>query len=131
MVTFFLERPYPSCHLGGPSSIAGNEQLKESYIRIAHSSRIHLRTYSHLEQVGIYHPPTQGHTHDSDRRITGHILWRYRFCRITFHPEAAIFEYSSKGFWWPQPSDNPPKEWAMRSEDLRNEQCTFLLKKCL
>lgn len=46
-------------------------------------------------------------------------------------PEAAIFEYSSKGFWWPQPSDNPPKEWAMRSEDLRNEQCTFLLKKCL
>lgn len=43
-------------------------------------------------------------------------------------PEAVTFEYSSKGFWWPQPVDNPPQEWKSRADDLANEECKFLLK---
>lgn len=42
-------------------------------------------------------------------------------------PDAAIFEYTSKGFWWPQPSENPPKAWNSRVEDLMHEKCKFLL----
>jgi hypothetical protein len=42
-------------------------------------------------------------------------------------PEAVTFEYSSKGFWWPQPMDNPPEEWISRAEDLSHEECKFLL----
>ena len=42
-------------------------------------------------------------------------------------PEAVKFEYSSKGFWWPQPAENPPKEWQSRAEDLADERCKFLL----
>ena len=43
-------------------------------------------------------------------------------------PEAATFEYSSKGFWWPQPTDNPPQAWKSRAEDLAHEEYKFLLK---
>ena len=43
-------------------------------------------------------------------------------------PDKAIITYSSNGFWWPQPEDNPPKEWAQRVEDLKAERCTILLK---
>ncbi|MBR5541327.1 MAG: metallophosphoesterase [Bacteroides sp.] len=43
-------------------------------------------------------------------------------------PEAVTFEYSSKGFWWPQPLDNPPQAWLSRAEDLSHEDCKFLLK---
>lgn len=42
-------------------------------------------------------------------------------------PEAVTFEYSSKGFWWPQPVDNPPQEWISRADDLVHEECKFLL----
>lgn len=42
-------------------------------------------------------------------------------------PEAVTFEYSSKGFWWPQPKENPPAEWQSRAEDLADEKCKFLL----
>lgn len=42
-------------------------------------------------------------------------------------PEAVTFEYSSKGFWWPQPKENPPAEWQSRAEDLACERCKFLL----
>lgn len=43
-------------------------------------------------------------------------------------PKAATFEYSSKGFWWPQPMENPPKEWKRRTEDLAHEECKFILE---
>ena len=42
-------------------------------------------------------------------------------------PEAVTFEYSSKGFWWPQPKENPPAEWQSRAEDLACERYKFLL----
>jgi metallophosphoesterase superfamily enzyme len=42
-------------------------------------------------------------------------------------PEAVEFEYTSKGFWWPQPAENPPAEWQSRAEDLADERCKFLL----
>ncbi|MBR7097722.1 MAG: metallophosphoesterase [Alistipes sp.] len=42
-------------------------------------------------------------------------------------PEAVTFEFSSKGFWWPQPKENPPAEWQSRAEDLACEKCKFLL----
>ena len=42
-------------------------------------------------------------------------------------PQAVEFEYSSKGFWWPQPKENPPAEWQCRAEDLACEKCKFLL----
>lgn len=42
-------------------------------------------------------------------------------------PEEVTFEYSSKGFWWPQPADNPPQAWKSRAEDLAHEEYKFLL----
>ena len=42
-------------------------------------------------------------------------------------PAAVEFEYSSKGFWWPQPKENPPAEWQSRADDLADEKCKFLL----
>lgn len=42
-------------------------------------------------------------------------------------PSSVELNYSSKGFWWPQPVDNPPKEWLQRQQDLQNEKCTILL----
>lgn len=42
--------------------------------------------------------------------------------------EGAKVEYSSSGFWWPQPVENPPKEWAQRVADLSDERCTILFK---
>lgn len=40
--------------------------------------------------------------------------------------ERAKITYSSKGFWWPQPSDNPPKEWQRRADDLQKEEANIL-----
>lgn len=40
--------------------------------------------------------------------------------------EGAVIEFSSKGFWWPQPAENPRKEWIQRQKDLQNEKCTIL-----
>jgi hypothetical protein len=50
------------------------------------------------------------------------------FAILRSTPEAALIEYSSKGFWWPQPVENPPKEWENRTKDLAHEECKFLLK---
>lgn len=50
------------------------------------------------------------------------------FAILRSTPEAALIEYSSKGFWWPQPAENPPKEWENRTKDLAHEECKFLLK---
>ncbi len=44
------------------------------------------------------------------------------------HEDCVRVEYSSQGFWWPQPVDNPPKEWALRQKDLAHEQCSFVLE---
>lgn len=49
------------------------------------------------------------------------------FAVLQSTPEAALIEYSSKGFWWPQPSENPPKEWESRATDLAHEECKLLL----
>lgn len=43
-------------------------------------------------------------------------------------PNKATITYSSNGFWWPQPVENPPAEWAQRQADLQGEKCTILLK---
>ena len=40
--------------------------------------------------------------------------------------KGAKITYSSKGFWWPQPVENPPKEWKRRSDDLQNEEANIL-----
>lgn len=45
---------------------------------------------------------------------------------MTTTPKGAKFEYSSKGFWWPQPIDNPPIEWQRRTDDLQNEVTHFV-----
>lgn len=42
--------------------------------------------------------------------------------------EEAVVTYSSNGFWWAQPVENPPKVWAQRVADLSAERCTILLK---
>lgn len=42
--------------------------------------------------------------------------------------EEAVITYSSNGFWWAQPVENPPKVWAQRVADLSAERCTILLK---
>ena len=43
-------------------------------------------------------------------------------------PDKVTITYSSNGFWWPQPVENPPKEWAQRQADLQEEKSTILLK---
>ena len=40
--------------------------------------------------------------------------------------KGAKITYSSKGFWWPQPVENPPKEWKRRSDDLQKEVANIL-----
>jgi hypothetical protein len=47
---------------------------------------------------------------------------------MTVDSKGAVVEYSSKGFWWPQPVENPPAEWLQRQKDLENEKCTFLFQ---
>ena len=42
--------------------------------------------------------------------------------------EEAVITYSSNGFWWAQPVENPPKVWAQRVADLSAGRCTILLK---
>ena len=48
------------------------------------------------------------------------------FAVMRTSPKGANITYSSKGFWWPQPMENPPVEWAQRQKDLANEECTIL-----
>lgn len=47
---------------------------------------------------------------------------------MTVDSKGAVVEYSSKGFWWPQPVENPPAEWLQRQKDLESEKCTFLFQ---
>ncbi len=49
------------------------------------------------------------------------------FAVLTCRKDRILVEYSSQGFWWPQPVDNPPLQWKMRQEDLAHEQCSFAL----
>lgn len=48
------------------------------------------------------------------------------FAVMRTSPKGAKITYSSKGFWWPQPENNPPAEWLQRQKDLANEECTIL-----
>lgn len=48
------------------------------------------------------------------------------FAVMRTSPKGAKITYTSKGFWWPQPEDNPPAEWLQRQKDLANEECTIL-----
>ena len=50
------------------------------------------------------------------------------FAVMTTSPEGAKFEYSSKGFWWPQPLDTPPAAWQRRAADLQNEEANFVFE---
>lgn len=38
----------------------------------------------------------------------------------------ATIEFKSQGFWWPQPSENPPAEWLQRQKDLQKEKCSIV-----
>ncbi len=49
------------------------------------------------------------------------------FSVLTCRKDRIQVNFSSQGFWWPQPVENPPKEWALRQEDLAHEQCSFAL----
>ena len=64
----------------------------------------------------------------SMRRLPATFYGDIGFTVLRSTPEAATFEYSSKGFWWPQPTDNPPQAWKSRAEDLAHEEYKFLLK---
>ena len=48
------------------------------------------------------------------------------FAVMRTSPKGAKITYSSKGFWWPQPVENPPKEWKRRSDDLQKEEANIL-----
>ena len=43
-------------------------------------------------------------------------------------PKGVNLSYSSNGFWWPQPQDNAPAEWAQRQADLADEKCRILFR---
>lgn len=43
--------------------------------------------------------------------------------------DGATIEFSSQGFWWPQPTEDAPAEWLQRQEDLQNEKSTFVFRK--
>ena len=49
------------------------------------------------------------------------------FVTMQTDAEKAVVEFTSKGFWWPQPKENPPAEWLSRAKDLADEHCQFLL----
>lgn len=48
------------------------------------------------------------------------------FAVMEMTSEGASISYSSKGFWWPQPSDEERPEWIQRQKDLMNEKCTIV-----
>ena len=49
------------------------------------------------------------------------------FAVMEIEPKKATVTYSSKGFWWPQPQEEPREEWIQRQKDLENEKCTIVL----
>lgn len=48
------------------------------------------------------------------------------FAVMTADAKGATLEFSSQGFWWPQPVENPPAEWLQRQKDLQNEKCSIV-----
>lgn len=48
------------------------------------------------------------------------------FAVMKLDSRKADITYSSKGFWWPQPQDEPREEWVQRQKDLENEKCTIV-----
>lgn len=48
------------------------------------------------------------------------------FAVMTADAKGAVIEYTSRGFWWPQPDEKPCPEWIQRQEDLQNEKCRLL-----
>lgn len=48
------------------------------------------------------------------------------FVTMQTDAEKAVVEFTSKGFWWPQPVAEPPKEWLQREKDLQAEKVTIL-----
>ena len=49
------------------------------------------------------------------------------FAVMQIGQKKAEISYSSKGFWWPQPQEEPREEWIQRQKDLENERCTIVL----
>lgn len=49
------------------------------------------------------------------------------FAVMQIGQKKAEITYSSQGFWWPQPQEEPREEWIQRQKDLENEKCTILL----
>ena len=47
-------------------------------------------------------------------------------CRSIADAKGATLEFTSQGFWWPQPVENPPAEWLQRQKDLQNEKCSIV-----
>lgn len=39
--------------------------------------------------------------------------------------EGVRIDFSSKGFWWPEPVQDPPAQWRCRQDDLAGESCSF------
>ena len=48
------------------------------------------------------------------------------FAVMQLEQKKATVTFSSKGFWWPQPQDEPREEWIQRQKDLENEKCTIV-----
>lgn len=48
------------------------------------------------------------------------------FAVMTADAKGATLEFTSQGFWWPQPVENPPAEWLQRQKDLKNEKCSIV-----
>lgn len=48
------------------------------------------------------------------------------FAVMTADAKGATLEFTSQGFWWPQPVENPPSEWLQRQKDLQNEKCSIV-----
>lgn len=48
------------------------------------------------------------------------------FAVMTADAKGATLEFTSQGFWWPQPVENPPAEWLQRQKDLQNEKCSIV-----
>ena len=51
------------------------------------------------------------------------------FATFRMDPQGAILSFSSQGFWWPEPAQNPPPQWEARQKDLANETCRFIFNK--
>lgn len=48
------------------------------------------------------------------------------FAVMQIGQKKAEITYSSQGFWWPQPQEEPREEWIQRQKDLENEKCRIV-----